>query len=337
MGPRHSCLSMRLPTIAESRALSYGLLTAFLIGVHLLLKDFSWIGNQQLYTLLELSTTLLAFSIGSIALIRYYTKKDASILFLGVGFLGVAILEAYDTLITSSFYGAFLPSDVDTLLAWSWFSSRIFLGLLMAMSILSAKKRVEETYIYLSVGVLTLLVFLFFTFVELPPAYTATSWAGRPAEFIPGFLFLLAFIGTLEKGLWKRDPFEHLLGFFLVVGIFTQFFVAPFSQKIFDFTFHFSQILKLFSYLLVFVGFLSNMYFLFNEAEESRTKLAQQNRALTKAQASSLLSQKNLEKALLAAKENQKNLEKMNKMMVGREMKMIELKNQVQNLKKHAS
>lgn len=313
--------------------MTYGLTAAFLGGLYLLFKNSSWLGNQQIYTLFELSSTLLAFCIGSIALIRYYTKKDASILFLAVGFLGVGLLEGYDAIVTSGLFSSFFPSQVDTVLSWSWFSSRIFLSLLLCLSILTARKRVDESYIYLGVSCLTLLVFLFFTLVELPPAYSSFSWAGRPAEFIPAILFLLAFIGLIEKGSWKEEHFEYLLSLFLVVSMVIQFFVAPFSHRIFDLAFHFSQIAKLSSYLLVLLGLLINMYFLFKEAEENRAKLSSQNKQLTQAQHQSQLAQKKLEKALLEAKEQEKTLRQMNKVMVGRELRMIELKNEVQNLK----
>lgn len=337
--------------LLKSRALSYVLLVALIILIFLPLKKSEWTGNQELHTLLEVSSTILAFFVGVVALIRYYTKKETTILLLGVGFLGTGLLEAYHAAATSSFYSLYFPSSTDSLIAWSSFSSRIFLSVFMAAGILAwrhemrtSRKLVRDTVIYIETALLALINFVFFSFIELPSAYAEGSLIGRPTEFIPGFFFLLAFIGYIEQGKWKTDHFDYTVTLFLVTGIATQFFVNPLSTHLFDSSFHYGQILKIFGYSIVFLGLLVNTYFLFKEAENSRHKLALQNLELTqakdkleKAKHRDELSRLKLEKALKETKKSQIELEKMNKIMVGREMKMIELKQEIQTLKKTSS
>ncbi len=138
-----------------------------------------WKGSVQLHTIMEIVATLLAAMIGALALVRYYSKKDVIILFIGAGFLGTAFLDGYHALVTSEFFRPFMPSDIPSLIPWSWVASRQFLSILMFFSWLVwyvdhrqiSAYQIKERDVYLFTAAFTIASFLFFAFVSLPRAY----------------------------------------------------------------------------------------------------------------------------------------------------------------------
>lgn len=103
---------------------------ALLLGYYFMPK-VTWQGSTQLHTLMELAATFLAFMVGILALLRFYSRKNNTILFIGTGFLGTAFLDGYHTIVTSSFFNHSFPSPPPSLIPWSWNASRMFLSILM--------------------------------------------------------------------------------------------------------------------------------------------------------------------------------------------------------------
>jgi PAS domain S-box-containing protein len=116
---------------------------------------------------------------------------------------------------------------------------------------------------------LTMASFFIFAFVPLPRAYYPEIPFHRPEEFVPAVFFLLALIGYLRKGKWRRDAFEHWLVLSLIVGFVGQTVFMSFSGQLFDFGFDAAHALKKVSYLCVLTGLLVSMYAMFRRAEES--------------------------------------------------------------------
>ena len=83
---------------------------------------------------MESVATLLALIVGAMAMVRYYAKKDFTILLIGVGFLFTASLDGFHTVFTSSYFKAMLPADMSPQIAWSWIASRQYLAVLMTIS-----------------------------------------------------------------------------------------------------------------------------------------------------------------------------------------------------------
>ncbi len=123
-----------LDNLKNRRAVGYICLFAFLFLGFSLLRGSTWQGSTQLHTLMELIATTLAFFVGIVALVRYYTKRNNTILFIGVGFLGTALLDGYHTVVTSTFFDQVWPSPPPSLIPWSWNASRFFLSILMFLS-----------------------------------------------------------------------------------------------------------------------------------------------------------------------------------------------------------
>ena len=111
------------------RIITYVAAGGLLLLGYVVLRDSSWQGNTQLHTIIEVVATLLALVAGVIALVRFYSKKSNTYLFIGAGFLGTALLDGYHAVVTSSFFASSFPSLPVSLIPWSWIASRMFLSL----------------------------------------------------------------------------------------------------------------------------------------------------------------------------------------------------------------
>ncbi len=263
------------------RIQSYWILGTALALSYPFARNATWLGSTELHTLMETAATLLALAVGVIALVRFYSKKNNTFLFIGAGFLGTALLDGYHAVVTSSFFAAYLPSDLPSLITWSWIASRLFLSIMLTLSWaawLHEQRRgrwglIGERSVYVVSGLLTATAFLFFAFVPLPDAYYPDLFFHRPEEFGPALFFAVALTGYLKKGAWRHDTFEHWLVLSLIVGVVGQAVFMSFSDQLFDIEFDIAHTLKKVSYLLVLVGLLISMLALFRQAEESPARV----------------------------------------------------------------
>ena len=90
--------------------------------------------------------------------------------------------------------------------------------------------------------------------------------------------------------------------------------------------------LKILSYLCVLTGLFINTYHLFSEAQRSRETLAKSNESLHLEAKRREQAQKELVVAIESLEEQKEGLEQFNALAVGRELQMIELKHEVNEL-----
>ena len=257
----------RIEAIAKRRVLGYWLVAIGLTVGYVMMRGSGWQGSTQLHTLMEGIATLLASIVGAMSLVRFYSKKNNTFLFIGTGFLGTALLDGYHAAVTSAFFAPYLPSELASLIPWSWVASRLFLSVLLCLSWLAWIReqrlgeagRISERSVYLVAGGLTLASFLFFAFVPLTRGYYPEFVFHRPEEFVPALLFLVALVGYLRKGKWRDDAFEHWLVLALIVGFVSQAVFMSFSGRLFDMEFDAAHLLKKVSYVCVLTGLLINM------------------------------------------------------------------------------
>jgi diguanylate cyclase (GGDEF)-like protein len=259
------------------RLFSYGLVALLLVAGYLALRGHSWTGSAHLHTIMETVATLLAFVVGAMALVRYYSRKSNTFLVIGTGFLGTGLLDGHHALVTSEWLSQRLPSALSSLIPWSWMASRFFLSAALLLSgwiwrreaKLGTAGRFDEKTVYSTAAGAALLSFLFFAFVPLPPShhFVLLSPFFRPQEFFPAILFLLALIGYLRKGRWKTDSFEHWMILSLIVSFESQAVFMPLSSGLFDLEFNLAHVLKCASYVCVLTGLMINMYSTYRQAE----------------------------------------------------------------------
>ena len=270
------------------RSLVYSLLCAVLLLAVLPVRRMSWHGTTELHTLFETVATLLALMTGAMALVRYYTRKSSTFLLLGSGFLGAALLDGYHAVAGSTSPVGHTLSAFTFTAAWSGTSSRVFLSLLMFASLLTwnaeteppTGRRIRESVVYSLVGAWTLVSFLFFSLVQLPPAYYRNFIVRRPLELVPALFFGLAAVGYWRKGTGRTDDFEHWLVLSLIVAAASHVgYMALYGAPL-DSSFFAGHVLKLLGYTLVLAGLFTSMFSIFKREAENTTRLGLANQTL---------------------------------------------------------
>jgi PAS domain S-box-containing protein len=266
------------------RAMIAGLFAAFL----LLLRGSGWQGGENLHTLMEVVGTALAMMIGAVALVGYYSKRDALFLFVGCGFLGTAFLDGYHTVLTSVWYAQSFPSPPASLVPWSWMASRLFLPFALLTGGWACRRDVgrgeavpiDPKVVYLITILFASASFYLFAFASLPPAMHPNWPVPRPQEFLPALLFFAALAGFWLHGEWQFDPFQHWLMVALIVNFMVEATFMAFSGRLYDGMFDAAHLLKIASYVCVLVGLLIAIYFLFIHDTESARQVGLTNAAL---------------------------------------------------------
>jgi len=276
------------PKRARRRGLVYVLLTLGLLVGALPVHRGGWQGTAELHTLFETIATLLGLIVGAMALVRYYTKKSGTYLFLGTGFLGGALLDGYHAMVTSSFLAGHVPAALSSLTPWSGIMSRVFMSLLFCASVLTWKRemprptegRIKESLVYGLVGTWVAATFLFFALVRVPPPFHPNHMVHRPADFLPALFFALATAGYLRKGSWKTDDFEHWLVFSLILYGVSHLGYMAFYSRPFDAQYFVAHALNIVGHITVLTGLFISMFSIFKSEARSTTDLLQVNRLL---------------------------------------------------------
>lgn len=280
------------PDRSTERAAMYWILLVLLLGGSLVLRNLEGTSSSTAHTLMETVATLLAFVVGGLALVRFYSRKQATFLFIGTGFLGAGLLDLNHALITSDWLIGIQGADTnpEDLFAWSWTAERVFLSLFLFVSLLAWRQEVREGEgeavhegsVYATALILTLVNLFFFEVVPLTEAHFTELPVTRPAEYLPGLFFLLAFLGYLAKGAWKRDAFEHWLLVSLLISTLDHAAFMSQSEQRFDAMFDAAHLLKIASYLAILTGLLFSVYLTFRREGEVLGALTGANKALAR-------------------------------------------------------
>jgi PAS domain S-box-containing protein len=281
----------------EHAGLYITILAVLVAGAVLLRRPavfLNWATAPSVHTLMEAIATVLAFIIGGLALVRFYSRKQITFLFIGCGFLGAALLNLNHALATANFFLTaqvqanpdIRPGDV---FAQTWTAERVFLSLFLFMGLLLGSQAVRgdedeagisETSVYGWALVLTIAYLLFFQYLPVAQLSFPFRTISRPTEFIPGLLFALAFLGFLRKGSWRRDAFEHWLLVFLLISVLAHMAFMAFSEQRFDSMFDAAHLLKITSYVAILAGLLSSVYETFQREANALDALTESNEAL---------------------------------------------------------
>ena len=264
-----------LASDSHHRVTIYFLFTLSLAAAAFGLSHIEWESSVAVHTLMEAIATLLAFTVGVLSLIRYYSHAENKYLLVGLGFIGAAILDGIHGTVTSVWFHSHFPSELQRLLPWTWFASRLFLSVLLLLSVVpwlygkpqGVQQEANPTRLYLIAVFAICACLLLISFVKLPPAYFDHLPAARPEEALPALFFALALIGYLRQGKWRTVAVDHWLVLALIASLFCQAVFMPFSHRLFDTNFDVAHILKQLSYLFVLIGLLVSTYRSFKQLE----------------------------------------------------------------------
>ena len=280
------------PDRGSERATIYAILSLVLLGGSFLLRNnLVWETSSEFHTLMEGIATVLAFMIGALSLVRFYSRKQATFLFIGTGFIGAGLLDLNHALLTTAWLvdarSVVNPND---LFAWSWTAERVFLSLYLAVSLLAWRQEVKaedneqigEGSVFGTALVLTLINLFFFEYVPLNQATFLALPISRPAELLPALFFGVALFGFLGKGSWRRDAFEHWLIISLLISLLAHAVYMSNAEQRFDAMFDAAHMLKIASYLAILTGLLFSVYQTFNREGRVLGALTESNARLAR-------------------------------------------------------
>ena len=275
----------------EHRLLYIGIGIMVALGAILASSDVVYEGGYTLHSVMEAVATVLAFIVGALALVRYYSRKRLTFLLIGCGFLGAALLDLNHAIRTSWWYVESLRAlnpniSVSNLFSWSWTAERMFLSLFLFGSLVAWRQEehdddlIPERWVYLSALVMTLTSLVFFWSVPTQPL-TRPEWlVHRPGELVPAILFAVPFVGFYRTANWKRDPFEHWMLVSLLLSALAHAAFMAFSEVRFDAMHDGAHLLKITSYVAILSGLLTSVYDTFQREETVLAALTDSNEAL---------------------------------------------------------
>lgn len=292
-----------LSLTTKKRTATYTAVVLLLVLGRLLAGRSNWVGSANLHTLMEFMAASLALFVGALALVRFYTKRNLVYFFIGTGFIGAGLFDAFHALTTAAAFDL-MSHKFFTVEVWQWNPSPTFLSLIMAGSWIIWQRNKElqtrTRQYFLVVGFIAVVSLIAFTIIPQPPIDSSMYLPGRVTAIVNTAFFLVALVGYLHKGEWQQDTFENWLVFALIVNVMGQGLFMFFARMPFDGLFDTAVLLKQVGYLFVLIGLLSSMYTTFKEVEQVAANQRNANEALQR----EIVERKRAE----AAEQEQRNL-----------------------------
>lgn len=254
-------------------------------------SEVTTVTNESVHTLMESISTLLGFLVGTLALVRYYSRKQVTFLLIGCGFLGSAILDLNHVIGT-------IPAVLDNrgvqnealIYAWSWTAGRVYLSLFLFMSLIAWRRDmkegeadgISEVTVYGTALILTFVNLLFFEYTRPAVLIRPGTFFVRPAELVPALFFGLAFLGFYKKDSWRRDQFEHWMMVSLLIAALSHGAFMTFSAQPIDVMSDGAHLLKIASLLAILTGLLHSVYATFTREAAVLEALQGSNDALAR-------------------------------------------------------
>lgn len=217
---------------------------------------------------LQLSSSLLAGIAATMALIKFFTRRNDKYLFIGIGFLGAAILKGMQSIPATTELFTNSPRLLYIASEQGWGFSRFFLAIMLSLSLLPwfvekymYRKPLTQSQLYILLSVTFFGGFIVFFSVPFSEISLIESYASA--------LLTFSLIGYLLKGVWKQKYFEYCLLLCILIAIIAGIIQISPKATIAD-TFVLSQLLETISYSFAVVGLLISMYIAYKEVEEAK-------------------------------------------------------------------
>jgi PAS domain S-box-containing protein len=243
-------------------------------------------GSILLLLALETTATTLALVLGALALVRYYSRRRRTYLFIGTGFLAAGALDALHLVSFPLWDLASAPRALGSLLTWSWLLSRGFLAIYLYLALQASRgpspriPRLEgDRAVYLTGASATLGVLLVFALVPWEPL-RGPFFYPRPLEVVPAIFFGLTAWGYLKRGNWHKDVFERWFVLGLLISAVLHLLFTGRAPLEYGSLYTAGHALKLLSYLAILVGVLMGVHITFRREERALEAIQEMNEAL---------------------------------------------------------
>ncbi|MCA9926403.1 MAG: GAF domain-containing protein, partial [Anaerolineales bacterium] len=264
----------------RKKVLTVGMIVILLIVGRLLLSFVTWQGSPAIQAAIESFSAGLAFFSGLLALIRFYTKENRVYLFVGVGLLLTAVLDALYALFNTVWIEAIAASPS---LLWQigLNLSPLVFAVLVTMSWLVWWREMRQSVQSLFWGGITaVLLTLVLLGVTAVGRLSSLSVYVRLEILLATPLFIFSLHGVLRKRRWLENQFEFWLVVSLICHLAAQTLFLPFAAAPYDLMHTVAALLKPIGYLGLLVGLLQSMVAFFRKGEETAVELTTANLAL---------------------------------------------------------
>lgn len=271
---------------AQFLSLSIALL-AFL-ALSYFVGNIVWIKDFQYF--LTFISGIFALFVGVLALLRYYTNRSSSnFLFIGIGFLGVGILDVLQIVLDlGGFSNLFTTAATTTVYPLTSVVSKSFLALLMFLSWFvkrgdekaSSKRKRKQELLVMAVVLVSFFVFVSVFIFLMLKGITVDSFTVVLIGLFSLMLLVLALLGYLFNRGWLYEDFNYWIIFTLCFLILSQVFYLPFFNLEYSNMVNLSVWSRFFAYLGLLVGFLNSIYVVYRKNAEIQEELAQKNKQL---------------------------------------------------------
>jgi len=260
---------------------------AFLVFA-LFIGDIVWIKDFQYF--IALISGVVSLFIGTLALLRYYTKKtNLNFLFLGGGFLGVGLIEILQTMVeVGDFQNLFSVSDGGSYPLTSALGKAFLASLfLISWFVIRKKKgrgRKKELEL-MGIVCLTFILFVATFIILLLRGVEVDSFIVVLIGLFSLLLYILSLLGYLFNKGWLYDDFNYWIIFTLSFLILSQIFYLPFLNLEYIHMVNLSTWAHFIAYIGILVGFLNSVYMMYQKEKEIQQELEEKNILLDKTKA----------------------------------------------------
>jgi len=260
---------------------------AFLVFA-LFIGDIVWIKDFQYF--IALISGVVSLFIGTLALLRYYTKKtNLNFLFLGGGFLGVGLIEILQTMVeVGDFQNLFSVSDGGSYPLTSALG-KAFLASLFLISWFVIRKRKgrgrKKELELMGIVCLTFILFVATFIILLLRGVEVDSFIVVLIGLFSLLLYILSLLGYLFNKGWLYDDFNYWIIFTLSFLILSQIFYLPFLNLEYIHMVNLSTWAHFIAYIGILVGCLNSVYMMYQKERETQQELEEKNILLDKTKA----------------------------------------------------
>ncbi|MDY0097066.1 MAG: MASE3 domain-containing protein [Candidatus Dojkabacteria bacterium] len=272
--------------------------------------EFFWMKDFQL--VVDLFSGIFAFFIGTLALLRFYTKKNfTNYLLLGLGFLTVGVIDILQILLSLNAFSDFFSVSTSEVFPSTVVLSRFFLSLIFFLSWLLMKEEYRARVfkeklafvgVLFSISAFIAIITIFSNIFEGLESYTFAI----VLQTVSLMIYLLTLVGyTRSRGMYYRN-FDFWIIFSLTFSILSQIFYLPYLNLEYELMMNLSILAKLISYVVLLVGFLHSIYEMYKSEEKAQLDLKRKNKLL-------ILTKQKVEEAYMVLREEKWKLTKVNK------------------------
>ncbi|MGI5898284.1 MAG: hypothetical protein ACOX6Q_03995 [Candidatus Dojkabacteria bacterium] len=243
------------------------LLFAIFIG------NLKWLTDFRSFILLL--SGIFAIFTGIISLLRYSTQKESLQYFLlGVGFLGVGVLDIVSLLMSIGNFND-LFTTTGSIYSLRTILSKAFLSLLLFASFFfgtyAGKNGGKKSKVF---GIFIVFLFFAFLIVYLVFGQHFNEEYMTIILSVIGFIFLLiSLIGYILRKNWKYENIDFWIIFSISFFLLSQIFYIPFLNLEVEHMINLSVLAQFFGYIALLLGFLNSIRELYLKEIENQKEL----------------------------------------------------------------